>query len=350
MQKLILSALLVCSVAAGQLADEQLRAKNLLSAPSLQQQAWGAYYASRLHDDALINILRTKLADAQIYAGAQPGTAEHTLLLTLFDALIESGDTVPNDLLMSFKQPWTDDVLILMARGDLNEDLLMSLRDEPLSYAQWLTVNNLLLQLQSPRLFVKTLQEITITHRFSVVPADGGIGIGLANGCGGGSHYGSTGIPLPKGFPPVFKYRLTASPANSNVLVSTGPRNVFYSRRKLVFAGDEEYGAILEPSTLQNEKLEYLAALNYTPIANAKQIFWAQSTITWHNDADFTAQAISNLNQQAIAIQSFIDAAKQNHITGATGLTLIINAQVEDYRRDNSPPLPKLNPFQLTIQ
>lgn len=158
------------SAAADQPMAAHQIAEQLLGSANLRDKAWGAYWAGRLHADALNQLLVQSLSEAQPCFASSFNTQEHAYVLALFDALIESGTKVPISVIAPFRKHWKDDVLILAARdrGE-NEDLLLTMREEDLKQAEWLATGNLLLAAKSSKFFVNTLREIHITHTFRVI-------------------------------------------------------------------------------------------------------------------------------------------------------------------------------------
>ncbi len=344
--RLLIAVLLIRAVTFAQGFDERQRAEELLSSTSLTSRAWGAYLAGHLHLAQLDDLLCERLAEAQIYRDWDFDSEEHAYVLALFDALIESGQKVPTDILIPFKENSRDEVLILMARDAGNEDLLLAMREEKLDEAQWLTVNNLLLRLRSARLFVKTLEELRITHKFTVVDHDG-IGFGDGSGYGGVSD----GIrQLPKHFPPIGLYQLIVYAGEGYVLVAKGPRDVYYRRTVVPTNHQAGWGIPFSSWDDQQERLEYLAALNQMTVEQTKQVFWAGSVIRWRDLADFSSGVDSDLGGQAAGIQAFVSKAKQRGLAGLAGVTLKIIPEVADQRRNVTVVLPAEAPKEFVLQ
>ena len=347
-RRLFVAVLVVRAVTLAQAVDERNRVEALLSAPSLAERAWGAYWAGQLHDDSLDKLLIARLSEAQGLSQSGDSPEEHAYVLALFDALIQSGQRVPEKDLISFKEARRDEVLILLARDRGNEDLLLSMREEKLNQPQWLTVNNLLLRMKSAQFYTKTLNELRITHEFTVVDP-----VGLAPGSGGGSGGGgwSCGVRgLPKGFPPIGLYQLTEYAGEGYVLVAKGPRDIYY-RRKVV-PTDRQIGwdVPFSMSDRQWERLQYLAALNQFAEAEVMSIFWAQSSVPWHNAADFLRRTDADLEAQAANIQAFVAAARLRGIMVPSGISLKIVPKVKDLRRSIPGSLPEVAPEGFVVQ
>lgn len=350
--RLAIAAALLLSPALVAQADavaEQHRIEQLLSSPTLTERAWGAYWAGRVHEPSVNELLLRQFSDAQSYTDADDSSEEYGYVLTLFDALIQAGMKVPADLLMPFKDQWRDEVLILLARDSGNEDLLLELRDQKLSDGQWLTVNNLLFRMNSARWLATTLRELKITHKFTVVDANvNSFGEASGTGIGGAAEDGTR--ELPKGFPPIGLYELSPSSGEEYVLVAKGPRDAYYSRKVVPTNGRVGWGISYATVDVQQENLRYLAAVNEMTLEQAIPIFWATSTIHWYSPESFQQQVAAALGNQATAIQAFADNARRRGIESLTGINLEITLQINDERRSRMAPLPLVEPLELAIQ
>ena len=281
------------------------RAKELLSSPSLADRAWGAYYAGRLRDPGLRDVLVERLRAAQSLANAHAFFPEFSYVAGLFDALIEIGGAVPLDAIMPFEAHWRAPALILLSRQQGTEDALLAMRDELMHQdLYWLAVNNLLFGVRSTRFFAKTLEEIRITHTFDVrdgpVPAPPGSGRGASI---------STGAPpkWPEGFPPAGLYYIEDRPSEGALLVA-GPHNVYF-RRGVPPVGVE--GTWRDPGQEQF-RLEYMGAWNNGSLVDAEHVFKLQTVAQWTDAAALTREVETRLDAQIAAIRAFLATAKQN--------------------------------------
>jgi hypothetical protein len=222
--------LLLASALFGQPAPSTQQAERalvLLNSSQWLDKAWGVYLAGRLHRDDLRQPLIEQFRFATPLRDSQPYTEEGAFLAALFDAAIEADIAIPAALLEPFQEKWTDPVLILLARGDDNEDMLLAMLRNQRRDVVWLTANNLLLERKSERWYATTLEEVTLTHRFAVADSDEGAGLGAGQG---GGICGDGIAAMPKGFPPVTLYYLKNSGQRGNVLLARGPENVYYQR------------------------------------------------------------------------------------------------------------------------
>ncbi len=313
------------------------RAKYLFSSLSLRDRAWGAYLSGILHDASLNSLLIERFSDARRYSDAKPGTEEHAYVLALLDALIQSERPVPIELLLAFRQGWTDEVLILIARATNTEDALLALREQTLDNAQWLTVNNLLLSLHSSRFFVRTLLETPVTHTFTFRSRATGGGIG--SGVGGGGAVDGT-RQLPAEFPPIGLYQLVDFGHPGYVIVSTGPRDTFYRRTVVPTNGQAGWGVPVDRPDRGIERIAYLAAMTGSDASQVRAILSATTDLEWQAETDWAGRLDQELTAQTHSVQDLANTAELRGFTGLTGVELTIVTEIEDLRETRDVPLP----------
>jgi hypothetical protein len=318
------------------------RAKELLNSPTLADRAWGAYYAGRLRDAGLQDILVERLRAAQPLANARMFSPEFSYIAGLFDALIEIGGAVPLDAFMPFEARWREPALILLSRQQGTEDTLLAMRDE-LTHQDlyWLAVNNLLFGMRSARFFTKTLEEIRITHTFDVRQ-----GAFREPGSGTGSSI-VTGAPpkWPDGFPPAGLYYIEVRPTEGALLVA-GPRNVYF-RRGVPPVGVE--GTWRDPG-LEVFRLEYMEAWNHGALVDAQRAFTPQTVVQWKDATALTREVEARLDEQTAAIRAYVATAKQNGAPDMAGLHLRIAPVLKDNRQNRLAPLPAVQPREFTLE
>lgn len=344
--KLLLALALSTCAAPAQPVVDALKVRQLLSSPVLQDRAWGVFWASRLALPGSDSLFLDQLDSLQPYAATRSDSAESACIDAVFDALISSGKSVPAQRLTPFAPHWRDEVLILLARqpGN-NEDLLLSMRNEQSTQQQWTAVNNLLLRMRSQRFFAKTLAELSIRHRFVIV--DHSAVAAEAAGGGGFALCGSR--QLPKGFPPIGIYQLTDTRAEGDVLVVSGPRDVYY--RRTVIQTDTLIGLSVTGATFERQQdlLAYLAAWNHGRTEDARQTFLRTTTVVWRGAGVFQRTAEAALGAQMAAIQAFLATAKQCAAPDLSGTRLKIVVDIEDHRKNGLPPPPDVADKAFTI-
>jgi hypothetical protein len=322
------------------------RAKELLNSPSLADRAWGAYYAGRLHDPGLRDILVERLRAAQPLANARLLSAESCYVASLFDALIEIGGAVPLDAFMPFEARWREPALILLSRRQGTEDTLLTIRNESMPDLEWQAVNNLLLGMRSARFFSATLQETRITQVFEV--RDGVVGEGQSGGRGGDCAHG-IGPQWPQGFPPIGLYYFQDQGTEDQVMAA-GPRNVYFMRRVPpdLPTGCEHF---LQPPGPDREqlRLEYMKAWNHGS-TEVERAFRPRTALQWKDAATAAREAESWLDVQTAAIRAFVAAAERNGARNLAGVSLEIEPTFQDRRHDTLVPLPVVYPRKFTLE
>ena len=317
------------------------RARELLNSTDLAEQSWGAYYAGRLRDPGLRDILVQRLRAAQPLANARVFSAEFSYVAGLFDALIEIGGAVPLDAFLPFEGQWPAPVLVLLSRQQGTEDTLLAMRNETMHDLYWLAVNNLLFGMRSARFFTKTLEEIRITHTFDVRQ-----GASREPGSGSGGSIASGAAPKwPEGFPPAGLYYIEDRPSEGALLVA-GPHNVYF-RRGVPPVG--VLGTWRDPGQEQF-RLEYLGAWNHGGLVDAQHVFTRRTVVQWEDAAALTREVETRLDAQVAAIRAFVAAAKQNGGPGLAGMRLQITPSLQDERRNSLVPLPAVSPKEFTLE
>jgi len=348
--RLVLAVLsLAFGVPAQSIVDGEIaRARHLLDSPQWREKAWGAYFAGRLHSDELTDRLLDAFREAAALRDAAAESEEHAYLAALFDAAIESGIRVPADLLQPFEANWRAPVIVLMARDAGNEEALLRLADEDLRDVEWLAVDNLLLDRRSPRLFVKTLSQVEISHVFAVT--DVGDTSGWGSGRGGGVFDGDRVLKKPKAFPPIGVYYLVDSPLRGDTLLAAGPQNVFY--RRFVVPTDKQTGIGAGPGSIDRQKmrLAYLDALALAPGGQAGRVFSPETRIEYRNEANLRQQWNAALAAQEADIRAFVKAAQEHGMGSAAGMTLKIVPKLDDRRKTTAGPTPPLIPREFVLE
>jgi hypothetical protein len=341
----ILLALALTAGAQSLPESEVARARRLLESPQWRDKAWGAYYAGSLHSDELKESLLEAFRGATALRDAASYTEEHAYLATLFDAAIQSGITVPAELLEPFEAHWYPPAIILLARDPTSEDTLLRVR-EKVENVEWLAVNNLLLGRKSQRFFAKTLSDVEIVHTFTLQDPDDNSGSG--SGTGGGV-FGDGVLVMPKGFPPVGIYGLVDFALAGDVLLARGPTDAYY--RRFVVPTNKQIASSLGRESIERNKLriQYLATLEQPHDQPAESIFHAQTSIQVQNDAQLHQQWDTALQAQEAAIRAFVRSAQDRGLGSVTGMTLKIVPQVNDRRKTTSSPIPPLTPREFVL-
>jgi hypothetical protein len=171
----------------------------------------------------------------------------------------------------------------------------------------------------------------------SLAVVDRGSNKGGYGGSGGGSdEFGEN----PRGFPPHAIYTF-ASAGPDAIVLSTGPRPVYYSRvvttKFQYFVSRPIKGG---PNT--EERLAYLDAMvrrQYRFFLNAQ----TSVSVEWRNERTFRARVAEERNKIAGTYERMLDLLlRGDYLTEAEAraLPMDLNVEIIDHRTDRSRPLP----------
>ena len=327
--------------------SETARARRLLASPQWQDKAWGAYFAGRLDSDESKESLIEAFRGAAALRDAKPVTEEYGYLAALFDAAIQTGITVPAELLEPFEGNWRTPVIILLARGSNSDEALLQLREEKLEPVEWLAVNNVLLARRPQPFFTKTLSEVVITHSFTLT--DQGDNSGFGGGSGGGVC-GDGNLMMPRGFPPIGIYVFTDFALPGDVLLAHGPQDAYYRRSIVPTDKQAPLGVCSAMIDLRKTRIGYLAKLGNLSDQQADTLFEPQTGIEFQNDAQLRQQWDAALTAQEAAIRAFVRTAQANGMGSVTGMALKIVPQMQDRRKTTAGPSPALTPREFVLE
>ncbi len=331
-----IAAVALCAQPVPTSTQEAERARQLLQSSQWVDKAWGAYLAGRLHSADLDELLVEEFRTAAVLRSSPYWSEEHAYVYVLFDAAVEAGIAVPAELLDPFKEDWTAPVVILLARGNDSEDLLLGLSGDEGQGTAWLAANNLLFGMKSQRWFAGILRDVKITHRFTVT--DQAYGPGFGGGVGGG-YYGDGVAAMPKGFPPVTLYQLDDHAQRGSVMLAHGPQDVYYNRTVVPTdkqVGNGSHGGNLNRASI---RIGYLAEMANITRDKAEEIVHADTQIRYNGTAEFQRQADQSMEAQRQRILQLLEDAKQRGFS-APDVRLRIVPEVDDQRKDATEPLP----------
>ncbi|MEO6595567.1 MAG: hypothetical protein ABIP94_12510 [Planctomycetota bacterium] len=200
-----------------QQVEAQLRSDDLATV------AWGAYTAAEFRLDGCIADLRKKLA-ALTAGDTSPLRCARTALL---DALIQTNAGVPGEELAPFLDCGVPALVLLGRSSDANRELLRRAFRPHAGMSTWQRAcGNLLANLRDAE-FVRDL--VSGPLEVWVWVADPGRQERAEIPVGGGS-VACSGFPVPAGFPPIARHRLTTAGEAGAVLVAQGAQSVFVHR------------------------------------------------------------------------------------------------------------------------
>ena len=322
------------------------RARRLLSSSQWHDKAWGAYVAGSLHSDALKDPLIEAFREAAPLRDARSFSEEHAYVTILFDAAIQSGITVPAELIEPFEENWRPAAILLLARDRTAEDALLRLYDKA-ENVEWLAIGNLLLGLKSQRFFARTLDAIEISHRFTLAdPGDDSASDGGSAGmlCSDGL------LVMPKGFPPVGVYRLVNFALPGDILLAHGPQDAYY--RRFVAPPDQQTGFGVCRGDIDRQKLRsgYLAALTGISESQIRYLFESRTRLEYRNEPGLHQEWDAALAAQEIAIRDFVRTAQTHGLGSVTGMKLKITPTIQDLRKVTAGPTPSLTPREFIFE
>jgi len=223
-------------------AMEQRVVAGLFASADPGRRAWGAYLAGNYQQTRFVPQLR------RLLTAADPDVRRQAL-----DALIRLDADVPANELLPLWPAHRAPVLILLARAPgQNRVALRSLLNEEIIGTEWVAVHNLLVSIKAPGLAMELLSHMTVRVTVLVCDAGGRCGSYGAGGGGGVSNCG--GVGYRPGFPPLYHYTLTSTPARGDRLLAPGRHPIHYRRRR----NPSHNGGIVDR---ERYRLEYLAQL-----------------------------------------------------------------------------------------
>ncbi len=202
--------------------------------------------------------------------------SEGNVLDAALDALIQLEAKVPCQLIDAIYQKRTAQALILLSKiGRDGDSLLLNLAVRERGM-KWFTAANLLLANRTDGFAFLLLKDLSIVARITVSEdgsKSGGIGGGGSGGVGDG-----IGVNSPD-YPPHAYYYLTSSRLPQAVLLSPGPKNIYYRR---MVSSESQYGVPTneDGGPDSGDRLQYVNALGdfqkKMPISAAeyKSIAW----------------------------------------------------------------------------
>jgi hypothetical protein len=321
------------------LHEEIQRARNLLKAPSWEEKAWGLHIAGRLRSRTLDQDLLVQLQSATKLIAADPKSIEHAFVSVLFSALIESGVTVPAQLLEPFLESWTAPALIMLVRAPDNEATFLLLSSERKGDLVWLTSNNVLAEKRSKAWYQDMLKQLSITHIFSVVsPNEPSFSGTPGSGVGVGS-FGT--LKMPAGFPPVILYSLESDFIAGSTLLISGPTNVYFRQTEAPTGQSFRPPHSLGYFSRSNLWHGYLGNLSRMTTDHVRNLFTAHTAVTYTTDLNFVKLCDESLLKQAQGLQRLIRLISEIGLFPSQS-QFLIEVDVIDHRKIKPHPLPEI--------
>lgn len=308
--------------------------------------AWAAFDAATFQMREVAPDLVTLL---ELPPAATP-LAHDYLIAAVLDALVQLDDPlriagitpVPSpQILERYHSRWPVQTLILFGRtarderGPLLQALLASASGD-----RWFALSNLLSsQAPVPGFAATLLNGVKLDLDIRVV--DPGSGAGFGGGSGSGC-FALEMVHGPSGFPPHAAYNFESGETPGAIVMSRGPRTVYYSRR-VATRGIPSGGHVGEGPTTE-DRLDYLNALiratNYSFMSQLRPR--TSISIEWTN-----ARALrGEIETQQKKISDDYERMRQalmdlGYLTSeeADSLPLALDTEIHDLRRNPKPPL-----------
>lgn len=302
--------------------------------------AWGAFRAAEYRLRDLVPDLTSVLKS--------PPTAErlerHTLIASLLDAAVQLNADIAPPVLLRYWIEWPVHTAILMtyAKSPDRDTTLLGLL--PLAEGfQWPAAANLLLTTKPAGFAAALLSKLQLNlpigvadvseqGRMGVVPGGGAPGVAVSDGVG----------VNPPGFPPFAAYRFESGPHTGHLVLTSGPRTVYYSR-----AVTYQYQFGISQVFSSANRLDYLAALaNLTNSDTVRRLLRPSVSVTWRGSDEFMrdlAQARDDVTRNYQQVLSALVRLK--HLTDEEAQRFSspeIRVRLIDIRTDKSEPLPSV--------
>lgn len=327
------------------------RARMLLHSAQWADKAWGAYFAGQLQSPDLAPDILDELRSNAGVAAASESSEAYGFIAALFDAAIQTGVQASSAVLEPFEKNWDQPVLILLAlsqAGDREESLLRLSDARP--DVVWLAANNLLFGMKSQKWYAKTLRELRIGQRFTVIdpgqvppkldkPGRGTCGDGWAQ--------------MPKDFPPIALYMLETHGAGL-VKFAPGPTDVYYRRTVVPTNTRIGVGSCFSVDR-SKETIGYLASLaklplEKTPLEKTLELFDRETLIRYSGAAEFQAAIQESLSAQEQEVRNLLQAIHQLQELNTSGVVIHIYPQISDRRQNKMEPLPSAEIYEIALK
>lgn len=222
----------------------------LLQSSNPREQAWGAWIAGR-------DVMRDMIPPLQKLIASRLGTTTFPDMYVMdiaLDALIQLRATVPPEAAMWVYDRRQPQALILLSMaGPAGDGALLRIAASEQGLP-WYVAANVLLSRKTSGLGALLLDGLQIT----VVASESG---NTGRAVGGSSMVGD-GVSGPTpGFPPIAHYRLTTGSRPGSVVVSNGPRAVYYERTVSQPGRGPMVNTLQISGPTDDERLAYIAAL-----------------------------------------------------------------------------------------
>lgn len=308
--------------------------------------AWGAFRAAEYRLFSLVPDLVAKLTapptgeDREVYA----------MRAALLDSAVRLDAAVPASVVRSYWNEFPVQSAILFARATGARDAVLLDLLTSATACRWFALANLLVQWRpgglavSPNVLVLNILTpiqlnllITVSEQGSVSSGGGG---GVAIGDGIGMN--------PAGFPPRATYRFEMGPSPGFVVLSAGPRPVYYSRT-VSYGWQFGVSELVLGGPTGAERLRYVQAYAFPeqePFDQVRQLGERYDSARWEGD-DALRRRIDDL--RADMLQRYRDflatLVARGRLTADDSKSLAqpaIDVRIVDARKNKSRSLPAI--------
>jgi hypothetical protein len=296
--------------------------------------AWGAYEAGAYHLTQTIPALQRIVEEPP----AQVDRQRRALLDVVLDALLQLRARLPASLLVRSAVEHPVQSFALLANAKDREPVLRTLLSQTTGF-RWFAAANMLLADRAPSLATHLLQTLHLRLTIWVLDSEHGGGMGRGNASGASI---SDGIGQnPRGYPPHAEYRFEMAPSPGFLVLTTGPRSVFYSRSIITTFqyGTSEVGAV---GPTDDDRIAYMRAMigSGAPSAvRAENI----ASVRW-STAESLLQRVQELRRDIELRHQFMEES----LRSAYGLSVDaataqrhVEVRLVDERKDRSVALPE---------
>jgi hypothetical protein len=322
-----------------------------LHSESATEKAWGAHLAAECRLPALAKEIGDELVRLQLESLARlTSDSEHYwMAYALLDALIQLRAPLDESVLASIVQGFpTEGVILSLQNPHVSAAFLAEVRaSRPAASAEAVALSNALAAMRAPGFAATLLHEVQLTQWVWLSDS----GDARMGGTAGSILGGILQLKVPSGLPSVGRYRLTSQPASQDEVFSDGATPI-YLEHIIVEPGIERIPEWPpEAYCVQCLRIGYLAVLASLPATEVKRAIEPQISIRWSTLLGLNAEMSRALAEQ---IQAMNQLAKSLVSAGALlpaelELPLKIEVQINDQRKDQSPPIPAAGPVTFVI-
>jgi hypothetical protein len=233
---------------------EPASVKALLESPDSKDQAWGAWLAGQGKLQEAVPLLQ-RIVENKIAVHGK--AADEFLLDAALDALIQLEAKAPPALILKAYEKRPAHALVLLSKINAEADPLLLDLGARASGPELLAIANMLLERRVPGTAALLLKNLKIEAYLYIVDERNS------------EHPGEVMLGTPTymiagdraaGYPPLAYYWLTDEPRTGDVVLATGPRNIFY-QRVLSSPGSTPDVAAFGVNFDLTDRLLYIAAL-----------------------------------------------------------------------------------------